>query len=298
MPVRAPLAVELFSSHFLGQLERQSFLSRRTYLGQVKGERKSPRKGISPEFCDYRPYEVGDDLRYVDWNVFGRLDRLYLKLFVDEEDLCVNLLLDASASMEFGAPSKFQYGRRLVAALAFIGLVGLERVAVGIVRNRVVEGWSPARGRNQFLPLIEFLGGVTPGGATDLNGALRDYALRARDPGMAIIVSDLMDPGGFALGLRAFLERRFDVHVIHLLSREEMEPAYGGDLKLVDAESGEIREVTLDGEALKAYRRRLREFLDQSKATCRVNRITYHRALTTEPMEDLILRRLKGTLLQ
>jgi len=293
-----PLAEQLFSSHFLGQLERQRFISRRAFLGRVKGERKSPRKGISPEFCDYRPYEIGDDLRYVDWNVFGRLDRLYLKLFVDEEDLCVHLLLDGSASMEFGAPSKFQYGLRLVAALAFIGLVGLERVGVGIVRDRVVEGWSPSRGRNQFLPLIDFLGGVTPGGATDLNGAIREYALRARNPGLAVLVSDLMDPSGFAAGVRALLERRFDVHVIHLLSREEMDPTYGGDLRLVDAESGEIREVTLDGETLRDYRHRLQRFLEQSEAGCRMNEVSYHRALTTEPLEDLILRRLKGALLQ
>lgn len=298
MPVRTPLAEQLFSSRLLSQLERQSFVSKRTFLGQVKGERKSPRKGISPEFYDYRPYEIGDDLRYVDWNVFGRLDRLYLKLFVEEEDLCVHLLLDASASMDFGSPSKFQYGLRLVAALGFIGLVGLERVAVGIVRDRVVEGWSPTRGRNQFLPLIEFLGGVRPGGITNLNESLRDYALRARDPGLAIIVSDLMDPGGFALGLRAFLKRRFEVHIIHLLAREEMEPGFGGDLRLVDAESGEIREVTLDGEALRGYRQRLRGFLDQTESTCRVNKIVYHRAITTEPMEDLVLRRLKGPLLQ
>ena len=298
MAARTPLAERLFSSQLLSQLERQRFVTKRTFLGRVKGERKSPRKGISPEFYDYRPYEIGDDLRYVDWNIFGRLDRLYLKLFVEEEDLCVHLLIDASASMDFGSPSKFQYGLRLIAALGFIALVGLERVGVGIVRDRVVEGWSPTRGRNQFLPLIEFLGGVTPGGVTDLNGALRDYALRARDSGLAVLVSDLMDQGGFALGIRAFLERRFDVHVIHLLSREEMEPGYGGDLRLVDAESGETREATLDGETLKGYRRRLREFLDQSEATCRANKIVYHRAVTAEPMEDLILRRLKGTLLQ
>ena len=298
MAVRTPLAEQLFSSHLLSQLERQSFISKRTFLGRVKGERKSPRKGISPEFSDYRPYEIGDDLRYVDWNVFGRLDRLYLKLFVEEEDLCVHLLLDASASMGFGSPSKLQYALRLVAALGFIGLVGLERVGVGIARDRVVEGWSPTRGRNQFLPLIEFLGGVIPRGVTDLNGALRDYAVRARDPGLAIIVSDLMDPAGFTMGIRAFLERRFDVHVIQLLSPDEIEPGYRGDLRLVDAESGEFREVTLDGETLKAYRQRLHQFLDQCEATCRVNKIVYHRALTTEPMEDLVLRRLKGSLLQ
>jgi len=128
---------ELLSADFLSQLERLSLLSRRSFRGRVKGERRSPRKGISVEFSDFRPYGVGDDLRYVDWNVYARLDRLYLKLFVDEEDLCLHLLVDASASMGFGNPAKLDHAARLAAALGFIGLVGLERVGVGVVRERM-----------------------------------------------------------------------------------------------------------------------------------------------------------------
>src|SRR3989441_10772094 len=157
-----------FSSEFLAQLERLALLSRRTFRGRVRGERRSPRRGHSVEFCDYRAYGVGDDLRYVDWNIYGRLDRLYLKLFVDEEDLCLHLLLDASASMDFGEPSKLEYGARLAAALGFVGLVNLERVGVGVLRERMAEGWNPARGRNQVLPLIEFLGRLRPSGTTSL----------------------------------------------------------------------------------------------------------------------------------
>src|SRR5438874_7174116 len=138
-----------FTSEFLAQLERLSLLSRRIFRGRVKGERRSPRKGSSVEFSDYRAYGVGDDLRYVDWNIYGRLDRLYLKLFVDEEDLCLHLLLDASASMNFGEPSKLRYGAQVAAALGFVGLANLERVGVGVLRERMAEGWSPARGRGQ-----------------------------------------------------------------------------------------------------------------------------------------------------
>ena len=156
----------LLSADFLAQLERLALLSRRAFRGRVKGERRSPRKGISVEFSDYRPYGHGDDLRYVDWNIYGRLDRLYVKLFVDEEDLCLNLLLDASASMSFGEPSKLDYGARLAAALGFVGLVNLERVGVGVMRERIAEGWSPTRGRGQVLPLLEFLSRVRPAGGT------------------------------------------------------------------------------------------------------------------------------------
>src|SRR6476646_1499472 len=128
---------ELLSADFLSQLERLSLLSRRVFRGRVKGERKSPRKGMSVEFSDYRPYGVGDDLRYVDWNIYGRLDRLYLKLFVDEEDLCLHVLLDASASMGFGEPTKLEYGAKLALALGFVGRVNLERVGISVVRERM-----------------------------------------------------------------------------------------------------------------------------------------------------------------
>ena len=131
------------------------------------------RSGSSVEFADYRPYEVGDDLRYVDWNAFARLNRLYLKIFIDEEDLCIHLILDASSSMDYGTPNKFRYAVRLAAALAFIAFVNLERVGVAVFRDRVAEGWLPTRGRNQFLPIQEFLAGLTPGGGTAFNDALR-----------------------------------------------------------------------------------------------------------------------------
>src|SRR5881628_3245432 len=159
MPTTRPAP---FSSEFLAQLERLSLLSRRIFRGRVKGERRSPRKGQSVEFFDYRAYGVGDDLRYVDWNIYGRLDRLHVKLFLDEEDLCLHLIVDASASMGFGRPTKLDYAVRLAAALGFVGLVNLERVGVGVLRDRLSEGFSPSRGRNQFAGLVDFLAGVRP----------------------------------------------------------------------------------------------------------------------------------------
>jgi len=288
---------ELLSTDFLAQLERLALLSRRSFRGRVKGERRSPRKGISVEFSDYRPYGRGDDLRYVDWNIYGRLDRLYVKLFVDEEDLCLHLLLDASASMGFGEPSKLAYAARLAAALGFVGLVNHERVGVGALRGRLAEGWAPARGRTQAIPLMDFLGRLRSGGATSLNESLATYALRAREAGLAVLVSDLLDPGGYERGLKALIERRFDVHVIHLLGAEEMSPAFGGDLRLLDSETGEERDLTLDGEALRAYRQRLHDFLERAESFCRANEISYHRVVTDTPVEEFMLRQLKGFLL-
>jgi uncharacterized protein (DUF58 family) len=287
----------LLSPDFLAQLERFALISRRTFRGRVKGERRSPRKGSSVEFSDYRQYGAGDDIRYVDWNIYGRLDRLYLKLFVDEEDLCLHLLLDASASMDFGTPSKLRYSAQLAASLAFVGLVNLERVGVSVLRERIAEGWSPVRGRGQILGLMDFLDGLRPAGVTSLGDALSQYAVRARESGLAVLISDLLDPGGFERGLKALLERRFDVHVIHVLAADEMNPSFGGDLRLVDAETGEMRDLTLDGEALKVYRQRLHDFLERAEQFCRSKEITYHRVVTDTPVEEFVLRQLKGLLL-
>jgi uncharacterized protein (DUF58 family) len=286
-----------FTPEFLAQLERLTLLSRRTFRGSVKGERRSPRRGHSVEFADYRAYGHGDDLRYVDWNIYGRTDRLHVKLFVDEEDLCLHLLVDASASMGFGAPSKLDYAVRLAAAMGFVGLVNHERVGLGLLRERVAEGWPPTRGRGQILPLMDFLAEVRPGGSTSLDDGLANYAKRARDPGLVVVVSDLLDPAGYERGVRALLERRFDVHVVHLLDPEEMNPTLGGDLRLIDSETGELRDLTVDAEALRGYRERLRHFLERVESFCRSQEIGYHRVITDTPVEAFVVAQLRGRVL-
>jgi len=295
--VRSGERSAFFTPEFLAQLERLTLASRRIFRGRVKGERKSPRRGHSVEFCDYRAYGVGDDLRYVDWNAYARLDRLHVKLFVDEEDLCLHLLVDASASMDFGRPTKLDYATRLAAALGFVGLVGLERVGVGMLRERVAEGWPPARGRNQFPVLLDFLTGVKPAGATRLDEALASYAMRSRESGLAVIISDLLDPAGYEAGLRALMERRFDIHLIHLLAPEEIAPELAGDFRLTDAETGEVRELSVDREALRDYRERLHGFLERAEGFCRAQEIGYHRVITDTPVEAFVLAQLKGLVL-
>jgi len=295
--VRSGERSAFFTPEFLAQLERLTLASRRIFRGRVKGERKSPRRGHSVEFCDYRAYGVGDDLRYVDWNAYARLDRLHVKLFVDEEDLCLHLLVDASASMDFGRPTKLDYATRLAAALGFVGLVGLERVGVGMLRERVAEGWPPARGRNQFPVLLDFLTGVKPAGATRLDEALASYAMRSRESGLAVIISDLLDPAGYEAGLRALMERRFDIHLIHLLAPEEIAPELAGDFRLTDAETGEVRELSVDREALRDYRERLHSFLERAEGFCRAQEIGYHRVITDTPVEAFVLAQLKGLVL-
>jgi len=286
-----------FTSEFLAQLERLSLLSRRVFRGRVRGERRSLRRGHSVEFCDYRAYGVGDDLRYVDWNIYGRLDRLHVKLFVDEEDLCLHLIVDASASMNFGSPTKLDCAVRIAAALGFVGLMNLERVGVGVLRDRVAEGWPPTRGRSQVAGLLDLLAGVEPAGGTSLNDGLGNYAARARQTGLAVVISDLLDPAGYESGVRALLERRFDVHLVHVLAPEEMNPELAGDLRLVDSETGEMRELSMDGDAVRAYRERLRQFLERVETFCRTKEIGYHRLASDAPIEEFVLAQLRGRVL-
>ena len=200
--------------------------------------------------------------------------------------------------MGFGEPTKLEYGAQLAAALGFVGLVNLERVGVGVVRERMAEGWSPARGRNQVLPLMDFLGRLRPGGTTSLNDGLAPVrAARARGgPRRRHLRSDGSRRATSA-GSKALLERRFDVHVVHVLAPDEMNPSFGGDLRLVDAETGELRDLTLDGEAMRAYRQRLRDFLERAEQFCRAKEISYHRVVTDTPVEEFVLRQLKGLLL-
>jgi uncharacterized protein (DUF58 family) len=292
--VSADTRQTFFPPEFLAQLERLSLLSRRAFRGSVKGERRSPRRGHSVEFADYRAYGHGDDLRYVDWNIYGRLGRLHVKLFVDEEDLCLHLLVDASASMRFGTPSKLEYAVRTAAALGFVGLVNHERVGVGILRERVSEGWPPARGRNQVVTLLDFLGDVDSAGPTRLNEALADYAARAREPGVAVLISDFLDPRGFEAGVRALLERRYEVHLIHVLDPSEVNPELAGDLRLEDAETGEMRDITVDADTLRGYRERLAEFLERVEGFCRSREVGYHRVVTDTPVEEFVVAQLRG----
>ena len=284
---------QAFDREFLKRLDALSIVSRKVLTGRAKGERRSIRKGAGVEFQDYRPYTTGDDFRYVDWNIYSRLDRLLLKLFVEEEDLCVHLLVDGSASMGFGQPPKLDYALKVAAALGYIGLNNLERVALAHFAGGIARMLRPRRGRGQILPLLDFLSTVQAGGGTNLNGCLADYALRVQVPGVVVVLTDLLDPGGYADGLKALLQRRYEVFLLHVVSEEELRPQLRGDLTLVDAEGGDSREVSVDRGALERYQARLHGHFAEAERFCARHRVDYLRTSTAVPFQDLILRHLR-----
>lgn len=257
------------------------------------GSRRGQRPGSSREFLGHRPYEPGDDVRDLDWAASLRFDRPILRLYRQEVEASLLLLVDASASMAFGSPAKLDYALRAAGALGYIGLANLERVAVGLLGAGVATALRPRRGRGQFLPLLGFLSDVRPMGRTDLKAALEEYALKATAPGVAVVISDLLDPEGYQAGLTALLRRRFEVLLLHLVAEEELHPDLNGDLRLLDAEGGPPREMTVDGPALAAYRERLHGFFGEVEGFCLRSRIDYVRCSTAVPFEDLVLRHFR-----
>src|SRR5213076_3417189 len=165
----------LLDSLFLAKLEQLELVSRKIFLGVMKGERRSKKKGQSVEFADYRNYVKGDDLRFLDWNLYARLDRLFLRLFMEEEDLHFYILLDNSLSMDFGSPSKLHYAKQLAAALGFIGLVNMDRVVIEAFNDRLTQSMPAARGRRSLWRLMDFLQKIEPAGPSDLRQALKTF---------------------------------------------------------------------------------------------------------------------------
>ncbi|MCS7222357.1 MAG: DUF58 domain-containing protein [Anaerolineae bacterium] len=286
---------QLFSESFLRQLDQLVLVSRRMYYGQMPGERRSPRRGQSVEFADYRSYVLGDDLRAVDWNVYARLEKLFVKLFVAEEETTVHLLLDASRSMGFGHPGKWPYAVRLAGALGYIALAGMDRIRAAALGDGGLRPTPAMRGKRQALTWFGWLQAQQPRGQAYLGPMLREYAAYGRPIGPALVLSDLLDPS-WEEGLAALCHHQFEVTVLHLLSPQEVTPDLEGDLKLVDSETGQAVEITADYDLLTHYRRRLAAWQEQIRSFCARRGIHYVFIETSLSLETLLfslLRRLR-----
>src|SRR3954468_11780460 len=253
-------APSLLDPKFLAQLEQLELVSRKIFLGRMKGERRSKRKGQSVEFADYRNYVIGDDLRHLDWNLFARLEKLFIRLFMEEEDLHVYILIDNSLSMDFGKPTKLHYAKQVAAALGFIGLVNMDRVVREAFNDQLTQSMPAARGRRSLWRLVDFLQKLEPAGPSDLKRALRSFSLKCSGKGIVILLSDFMDKGGYEEALRYLVARQLDIYVIQILSQEEIEPEIVGDLKLVDVEDEDVAEITVNAPLLKRYKQNLEAY--------------------------------------
>jgi uncharacterized protein (DUF58 family) len=283
----------LLDPAFLHKLEQLELVSRKIFVGRMKGERKSKRRGSSVEFAEHRNYAFGDDLRHIDWNVYGRLDKLFVKLFHEEEDLHVYTLLDTSESMDFGTPTKLRYGKQVAAALAFIGLVNHDRVLMDTFSTQLSQGLHGIRGRSQMWRIVQYLEQLQPEGSSDLTAAAREFAIRHAGKGVVVVISDFLDKKGYQEALRYLLARNMDIYVVHILSQEEVNPELVGDLRLVDAEDGEAAEITISAPLLKRYKDTLNAFVGGLKEWCTSRGITYIFTTNQNPFDKLILNYLR-----
>lgn len=283
----------LLSPQLMSQLERLELVSRKIFRGRMKGERKSQRKGQSVEFSDFRNYVPGDDLRFIDWNLYARLDRLFLKLFLEEEDLHFFTLIDASASMDFGEPSKLAFAKQLAAALGFIGLCRSDRVKIEALGGARSQPAPVLRGRKSLWRMLEYLEGIRPELNVPLAEGIRDFRLRNAGKGIIVLISDLMDKNGYESALRWLIAQRLDIYVIHVLSPAELRPDLQGDLKLVDCEDRDVTELTISRPLLDRYEKTLAAFVNGAREFCSRRGVSYVMASSQTPVEDLVATYLR-----
>jgi uncharacterized protein (DUF58 family) len=284
---------QLLSNEFIAKLEQLELVSRKVFVGRLKGERRSKRRGQSVEFADYRNYVVGDDLRFLDWNIYGRLDRLFIKLFMEEEDLHFYLLVDSSVSMDFGDPTKLFYAKQVAAALGFIGLINHDRVVVETFNDRLDARIGPVRGRTQFWRVMDFLTKLEPGGGSRLAESAKNFAIKNTGKGIVVVLSDFMDKAGYEEALRYLVARNLDIYAIQILSQEEVEPELAGDLRLVDAEDDDTADITVSAPLLKRYKQNLEAFCGGLKDWCSRRAITYVFTTNARPFDQLVLTYLR-----
>ncbi len=290
----------LLSPEFMRQLDRLDVLSRKILQGKMQGERRSKKRGQSIEFADYRNYVVGDDLRFVDWNLFARLDRLFLRLFMEEEDLSVNIAVDVTKSMDYGEPNKLMYARRLAAALGYIGLVNFNRVNIYRFSDTIIDQTGPMRGRRPVMRMLDYLqnsAAVDNGdGAGHLEIVCKRLALVQRRPGVVILVSDCLDKGDLPAALRYLASDRYDVYLIQVLSPQEVDPAAGqvaGDLRLHDVEDDDIAEVSVGPALIRRYKANLQAWCQYVREQALKRGIAYLFSETSVSMESLVLKYLR-----
>lgn len=282
----------ILSPKFLATLDQLALVTRSARVGTFKGERRSPRRGGSVEFADYREYVPGDDFRQVDWNAYARMEKLFLRLFVEEEDATVHVLLDASSSMQW--VDKWSYAQKLAAALGYIALLGMDRLSAAAIAasGRDLTLMRPLRGKGYALQFFDWLRSLQAGGTVSPDAALAKYAAQVRRAGPLLLISDLMDDAWQA-GIQRLSARNYEITILHLLAPDELEPALEGDLRLLDSETNATVEITADYDLLDRYRTRVRDWQAEWARYCAARGIYYLPISTAQDFQDLVLGYLR-----
>jgi uncharacterized protein (DUF58 family) len=277
----------------MNRLDSLDVLSRKILQGKLHGERRSKRRGQSVEFADYRPYVAGDDLRFVDWNIYGRLEQLFLKLFLEEQDLTVHIVVDGSASMSLGEPSKELFIKKLTAALGYVSLVNNNRVTISFFADGVKGQLANMRGRNYLHKMAEYLLSTECEGFTDFDNSCRQLAAGRIGSGVMIVLSDFLFKDGYNSGLRRLIGNRYDVYAIQVLSAQELTPDLTGELKLIDVEDTDVAEITVSAALVKYYKKNVTAYCNELRSFCTRRGAVYVLANSADSVESLVLNYLR-----
>lgn len=281
----------LFDERFLKTLEHLHMVSRKVFSGALRAERRTRKVGSGIEFADHRTYARGDDFRYIDWNLYGRLDRLLLRLFEEEEDLHIYVLVDVSDSMAIGQPlPKLHYAMQVAAALTYVGLANLDRVAIIPFADRLIDRLPPSRGKNRIFRVFDFLQNCDIGGRTLLAECMKAFVTQNKRKGLAVVISDFYDPSGFEQGINTLRYHKFEPFVLQVYDIREASPKLHGDLALVDCETGDTREVTVSRSLLEAYEREHEKYCKELEDYCTKYAMPFFRTHTSIPFDELVLK--------
>jgi len=282
----------LFDETTLRKLNQLTLVASRVRAGMIKGERRSTKRGTSIEFADYRNYTPGDDLRRLDWNVYARLERPFIKLLEEEEDLAVHILIDLSGSMDWGEgdKNKLRYTLYLAAALGSIALNSGDRLTVAVLQSgRTSSQFGPSRSPQNLVHYLGFLEKLEANGQTNLGGSIREYTLAMHRPGLAFILSDLFSPTGIQESTKLLQSKGYEVSVLHILTEDEIDPPLAGDLRLIDIETGEVEEVSLDGGLREIYRQSVKAWQEDLQKEFHKRGIRYMKLSTDTAWDKVVL---------
>jgi len=293
MSPNARRLTDLLDPTFMNRLDSLDVLSRKILQGKLHGERRSKRRGQSVEFADYRPYVAGDDLRFVDWNIYGRLERLFLKLFLEEQDLTVHIVVDSSASMSLGEPSKELFIKKLTAALGYVSLVNNNRVTISFFADEVKGQLANMRGRSYLHKMAEYLLTTECDGPSEFDNSCRQLAAGRIGSGVMIVLSDFLFKDGYDSGLRRLIGNRYDLYAIQVLSAQELSPDLSGELKLVDIEDADVAEITVSAALAKYYKRNVTAYCNELRSFCTRRGAVYVLANSADSVESLVLNYLR-----
>ncbi len=280
---------ELFDDAFMAKLEYLDVVAKKAFAARSRGERRSKKIGSGVEFADHRRYSPGDDFRHIDWNVYARLGKLLVRLYEEEEDLHVYVLVDSSASMVVGDRQKFDHARKLGAALAYIALSSMERASVAPFSAALGQRLLPARGKSQIFRVMSFLKAIEPGGTTAFADSMKSFVHQTKRRGLVVLLSDFYAQDGYEEGLNYLRYNRFEPFVLQLIDPRDAEPSLRGDVTLVDCETGVGRDMTFSARTLAAYRDAYHGFNQELESFCHARRLSHVRASVREPVEDLML---------